>query len=372
MNNVKKIDDVPKRDLRSSETLLTALLDNVLDGIITINEIGDIESFNKAAVKIFGYSEVEAIGQNIKILMPDYHGEHDGCLRNFVTSGRKKIIGLKREVVGRRKDGSTFPVDITVSEMWQGQGRKFIGIVRDITERIKIERMKSEFVSTVSHELRTPLTSIHGSLGLLAGGVGGELPAQAKVLVDIAHKNSEWLILLVNDILDMEKIESGKMEFQPSPVKLMPLLKQALDDNRAYAGQFDVCYELEGELPEVMVNVDANRLMQALANLLSNAAKFSPAGDKVTVAATSNGKRVRVAVSDHGSGIPEAFLDRIFQKFAQADSSDTRKKGGTGLGLSITKAIVEQMGGSIGFDSQPDVLTTFFIEFPVWKETGIF
>lgn len=158
------------------------------------------------------------------------------------------------------------------------------------------------------------------------------------------------------------------MEFSSAPTEVAALLHQSLEGNRAYAEQFKVTYELAGKIPEVMVNVDANRLQQVLANLLSNAAKFSPAGGKVIVAATKTGNRIRVTVSDHGRGIPEQFRIQIFQKFAQADASDTRKKGGTGLGLSITKAIVEKMGGHIGFESQPDVLTTFWVEFPVWQE----
>ncbi len=220
----------------------------------------------------------------------------------------------------------------------------------------------------MSHELRTPLTSIRGALALIAGGVVGELPAAAIPLVDIAHKNSERLILLVNDILDMEKIEAGKMEFNVSPVKLMPLLKQALDGNQAYAEQYKVSYEMESKLPDAMVSVDSNRMMQVFANLLSNAAKYSPAGGKVLVAVERIDRRIRVSVKDNGPGIPDEFKDRIFQKFAQADSSDSRKKGGTGLGLSIAKVIVEQMGGSIWFDSQPNVQTTFYVELPEWIE----
>lgn len=235
----------------------------------------------------------------------------------------------------------------------------------------KLDQLKSEFLSTVSHELRTPLTSIRGSLALIVGGVVGELPASVRPLVEIAHKNSERLILLVNDILDMEKIEAGKMDFHSRPTALQPLLKQALEGNHAYAEQFNVTYELESELPEVMVNVDANRLMQVFANLLSNAAKFSQPGGKVLVAIERMDQRIRVAVKDNGPGISDEFKDRIFQKFAQADSSDTRKKGGTGLGLSITRAIVEQMGGSIGFESAPNVLTTFFVEFPIWQEAVV-
>ncbi len=237
---------------------------------------------------------------------------------------------------------------------------------RSVAEKANLA--KSDFLSIVSHELRTPLTSIRGALALVAGEVVGELPAAVKPLVDIAHKNSERLILLVNDLLDMEKIEAGKMEFNASPVKLMPLLKQALVGNHAYAEQYQVSYELESELPEAMVSVDSNRMMQVFSNLLSNAAKYSPAGGKVLVAVERIGRRIRVAVKDSGPGIPDEFKDRIFQKFAQADSSDARKKGGTGLGLSIAKAIIEQMGGSIGFDSQPNVQTTFYVELPEWFE----
>ena len=345
-----------------------AILDNVLDGIVTISEDGNIESFNKSAEQIFGYARDEVIGQNVKMLMPEpYHDRHDGYLHSFATTGIKRIIGTGRQVVGKRKDGSIFPMDLAVSEMQLGDRKMFTGMVRDITERVKTERMKTEFVSTVSHELRTPLTSIRGSLALLIGGVAGELPAAVKPLIDIAHKNSERLILLVNDILDIEKIEAGKMEFKIAPTRLMPLLRQAIDGNRAYIEQYQASYELAGDLPEVMINIDPNRLMQVLANLLSNAAKFSSPGGKVTITATAADGCVRVEVTDRGSGIPEKFRNRIFQKFAQADSSDTRKKGGTGLGLALAKAIVEQMGGSIGFDSKPNMQTTFFVEFPVWR-----
>jgi len=354
---------------RDDEARMSAILDNILDGIITIGDRGTVESFNQSAEHIFGYIAAEVIGNNVKMLMPEpYHEEHDDYLHNFMSTGIRKIIGSGRQVVGKRKDGTTFPMDLAVSEMELGGKRMFTGIVRDITERVRVERMKSEFISTVSHELRTPLTSIRGSLALVVGGVVGELPVAAKPMLDIAHKNCERLILLVNDILDMEKIEAGKMEFDLQEVKLMPLLKQALDGNRAYAEQFKVSYELESELPEVIVRLDANRLMQVFANLLSNAAKFSPAGGNVSIAVERKGTHIRVAVKDQGSGIPDDFKDKIFQKFAQADSSDTRKKGGTGLGLSITKAIVEQMGGKIDFESQPNVLTTFYFEFPEWHE----
>jgi PAS domain S-box-containing protein len=354
--------------LQNSKNRLVAILDNILDGIITIGETGIIESFNKAAERIFGYEAQQVIGNNVRMLMPEpYYSEHDGYLQQFMESGVRKIIGIGRQVSGLRRDGSIFPMDLAVSVMQVDNKRMFTGIVRDITELVKINLMKSEFISTVSHELRTPLTSIRGSLGLIVGGIAGELPAQAKMLAEVANKNCERLILLVNDILDMEKIESGKMEFVLQPVELIALLGRVLQSNQSYADQFSVHLRLEATISDVTVKVDTNRLQQVLTNLLSNAVKFSPEGENVNVAVSMVDGRVRIAVSDRGCGISEQFRSRIFQKFAQADSSDTRKKGGTGLGLSITRAIVEQMGGKIGFDSEPNVLTTFWVEFPVYS-----
>ncbi|MEO6423425.1 MAG: PAS domain S-box protein [Candidatus Nitrotoga sp.] len=318
---------------------------------------------NAGAQRNLGYSMEDLKGMTALIFEPNLTHEIFEQRIGPLRLGEKDVVTF--EVEHQRKDKSLYPVEICMHLSAKECPPVFVAIIHDITERKKIECMKSEFISTVSHELRTPLTSIRGSLGLVAGGVSGELPPQAKMLVDIAHKNSERLILLVNDILDMEKIEAGKMEIQCNPVELMPLLHQALDANCDYGGQFNVRYELENDLPGILVSVDANRLMQVLANLLSNAAKFTFAGDIVKVSVIVSGKRVRVAVKDHGSGISEQFRSQVFQKFAQGDSSDTRHKGGTGLGLSITRAIIENMGGHIGFNSVPNVLTTFFIEFPV-------
>jgi PAS domain S-box-containing protein len=248
-----------------------------------------------------------------------------------------------------------------------GQPLFMQGIMFDITERKNIDRMKNEFVSTVSHELRTPLTSIRGSLGLIAGGVAGELPAKARTMVDIAYKNSERLIRLINDILDIEKIESGKMIFNPQPVELVPLLEHAIEINRAYGQQFDVTLALESAIADVWVYADSDRLIQALTNLLGNAAKFSPPGARVLLSLTRRAQTLRIAIQDRGPGIPEAFRARLFQKFAQADASDARQKGGTGLGLSITKAIVERMGGQLDVTTEPGIGSTFFIDLPEWS-----
>jgi PAS domain S-box-containing protein len=235
----------------------------------------------------------------------------------------------------------------------------------DITERKHMERMKSEFVSTVSHELRTPLTAISGSLGLITGGVLGQLPEQIMQLISIAHKNSLRLSFLINDLLDMEKLEAGKMHFDMLVQPLMPLIEQALEANRPYGAERRVALMLASGLADACVSVDSQRLMQVLSNLLSNAIKYSPQDGRVEIAVEQRDTVVRVTVCDHGPGIPVEFRARIFQKFAQADSSDTRQKGGTGLGLAITRELVERMGGSIGFDSVAGEGAVFYFEFPL-------
>jgi PAS domain S-box-containing protein len=342
-------------DLSESTERMRAIVETVVDGIITINDRGMIETFNPAAERIFGYRLDEVVGRNVSMLMPDpYHTEHDGYLKNYRDTGVRKIIGIGREVVGKRKDGSVFPIELAVSEMHLSARRMFTGIVRDITERKKVDRMKNEFISTVSHELRTPLTSILGSLGLISGGMAGAIPAQVKGLVDIAHKNSERLVRLINDILDVEKIESGNMKFDLRPQDLMSLVKHAIEANESYAQQYNVRIQVDaGRMDDVSVLADSDRFIQVMTNLLSNAVKFSPAHSVVTVAVFQRPHGVRITISDQGSGIPAEFRDRIFQKFAQADSSDTRKKGGTGLGLSIARAIAQRFGGDLTFESPP-------------------
>lgn len=242
----------------------------------------------------------------------------------------------------------------------------FFSMGTDITELRRIDRMKTEFVSTVSHELRTPLTSIRGSLGLISGGVAGELPAAVKNLVGIAQSNCERLIRLINDILDSEKIESGKLRLDLQVVDLRQLVQQALIANEGFATQHRVELVMRAPDDVLQVRIDADRMTQVLTNLLSNSVKFSPPGSPVEVRLSRSAQRVRAEVVDVGPGIPEEFHSRIFQKFSQADSSDTRQKGGTGLGLNISRALVEKMGGTIGFKSIPGVGTTFFFELPEW------
>lgn len=238
---------------------------------------------------------------------------------------------------------------------------------RRLAERDEMARLKNEFVSTVSHELRTPLTSIAGMLELLDAEVVGALPAEAKEMVSVAYNNSQRLIRLINDILDIEKIESGRMPFDLAPLLLVPLIERAVAETRTFAQGLGISIEMESRIKEATALVDPDRLIQILTNLVSNAAKFSPQGEAVLVTLDRTDDRLRVSVADRGPGIPESFRSRVFEKFAQADGSDSRRLAGTGLGLAIVKKIVEHLDGTVCFDTEIGRGTTFHVDLPEWK-----
>ena len=350
---------------REKETRLQAIVESAGDAIITIDEKGCIKTFNPAASRIFGYGVESLNGQHAGQLFAQACRARIGIhMRDLLAHGLKSETQSRMEVMGQRADGNAFEAEMVVCQIQVEGQREFVGIVRDISEGKKIERMKNEFVSTVSHELRTPLTSIQGSLGLLIGGAVGEIPAPARQLLGIAHNNCERLVRLINDILDVEKIESGHIHFNMGLYALMPLVHQAIEATQPFAMQFQVTFKLQlpdSEAP-LCVLADPDRLVQVIVNLLSNAAKFSPAGGTVDVIVKAHGASIRLSVIDRGCGIAQEFRGRIFQKFAQADASDSRQKSGTGLGLSISKAIVEKLGGRIDFESQDGLGSEFFVD----------
>ncbi|MBL6931726.1 MAG: CHASE domain-containing protein [Rhodospirillales bacterium] len=347
------------------ESRISVVLDTVVDGIVTIDDRATIESFNPAAATIFGYTVEEMMGENLGLLMAEpYRSMHESYAKKFQETGNISIVGRTQEIIGARKDGSTFPMEMAIGEMRIGAKRMFTGIFRDITDRKQAEKSKADFVSTVSHELRTPLTSIKGALGLIRSNTAGELPDSLKSMFEIAYSNSDRLVRLINDILDVEKISAGKMEYQMGSLDLIDLLEQSVAENKGFGDENGVRFNLTMEVGNSKINGDPGRLMQVFANLLSNAAKFSPENEIVKIELTQHGQWQRISVRDNGPGIPEDFRDKIFERFSQADSSDTRQKGGTGLGLNISKSIVEAHGGMISFETEIGKGTTFILYLP--------
>jgi len=362
-----------------------SILNSANFSIIATDVDGTIISFNRAAERMLGYRADEVIGKCTPLifhdpeelaLVADDLQDETGIevtpdFRLAIALARRRMP--EREWTYIRKDGSRFPVLISVTEMTDDQGASIgiLGMGLDITERKHIERMRDEFISTVSHELRTPLTSIRGSLGLLIGNVFGQMPEQAKSLVEIAGRNADRLLHLINDILDVNKIESGKMTFNFEPVQLSDLLQQAIEQNQSYGEQFRVKLQLTGSIPRVSIYADMHRLMQVMSNLLSNAVKFSAEDSEVNIDANTFNNFVRISVTDHGQGIAPEFRQKVFEKFTQADASDSRHTGGTGLGLNIARAIVEQHGGKLDYVSQPGIGSSFYFDLPIHDQTAI-
>ncbi|MFN3817070.1 CHASE3 domain-containing protein [Brevundimonas sp.] len=342
----------------------SATLDSAFDAIVTLNPSGSIETLNPAAERMFGWSAGEVGRRDVSLLIDVAANGQGSFLDRLDASQGALDDGLLRELTGKRKDGGAFPADVALGAMDLPTGRHVVAVIRDVTERRRVEEMKDAFVSTVSHELRTPLTSIAGSLGLLAGGAGGELPDKAARLIGIAHSNSQRLVRLINDILDVEKMASGQLVMAMAPLNLREIAARSIEGVRGYADQLGVALVLTdgGAAP---VRGDADRLIQVVTNLLSNAAKFSPAGGEVTVTVNPETRIARLSVIDRGPGIPEAFRARIFGKFAQADSTDTRAKGGTGLGLAIAREIAERHGGRLWFESVEGEGATFHLDLPL-------
>jgi PAS domain S-box-containing protein len=337
---------------------LSAILENAAEAILIFDQQGHLERANPAASRLFGYDAAALLHQPLELLLPALQGQ--------IESQLNALLGSNIEVQGQHADSHPLQLEISLSRFELPGRELYICLLRDIAARKHVEQLKNEFISTVSHELRTPLTSIKGSLGLLAAGVFGQLPAPAQELVDIAQSNSERLVSLVNDILDIEKLEFGQSQLQLTPTNLNPVLQQALAQNQGYADSFNVRLHLDSHLPEsLMVAIDSLRLQQVLSNLISNAVKFSPAQGQVEISAHLVADQVEVAVHDHGLGIADEFRSRIFEKFAQADGSNTRTRGGTGLGLSICKTLMERMHGEIGYHSVLGQGSTFYFRLPL-------
>lgn len=353
-------------EIEAQRTRLQAIIANAPIAIAVFDRAERLMVRNELYVQLAAESEVDVpIGAHVSDLML-------ASIRKAVADPVRQQEILQDQLAEFRDPSShiaerTFVVDGKIREIHSsslpdgGTIRFFV----DVTESRRVERMKTEFVSTVSHELRTPLTAIAGSLGLLAGGVAGALPDKARNLILMARSNSDRLVRLVSDILDMEKIESGRLEFRIKTQPLAPILRHAVENNAAYAEKFGAGLECIILAEDALAQVDEDRLHQVITNLLSNAAKFSPQGGIVRASLGNGpGDRWRIEIADQGPGIPETFRAHVFEPFAQADGTDARRLGGTGLGLSISKRIVERLGGAMSFETETDRGTRFFVDLP--------
>lgn len=362
-----------QESLRLSEERWAFALEGSGDGVWDWDIAKDEILLSKRWKTMLGYEEHE-IGNQINEWFSRIHpDDFISVMENVKANMDGRLSNSSNEHRVQCKDGGFLWIlerGMVVQRDDQGQALRMVGTSTDISERRQIERMKSEFISTVSHELRTPLTAIRGSLGLLEGGVLGELPPKALNLIKIANESCQRLVFLVNDILDMDKLEAGKMLILSEKINLIEIVKQAIEANSAFAATYHVSFQLSQprDLIQAIVKSDSNRLMQVLTNLLSNATKFSTRDGTVEIRILSEGSFFRVEVVDHGIGIPDEFKHRIFGAFSQAGNVNTRQQGGTGLGLNICKKLVVLMGGEIGYISEVGVGTTFWFTVPVWTE----
>lgn len=368
----------------SQITYTSTLLNSVLEAatevsIIATDAQGIITIFNRGAERLLGYQAEELVGKKTPVLLHD-PGELASRSQELSEALGSPVAGFQTLVARAsqgeaeisdctyiHKDGHPVPVSLIVTAITDSERNisGYVCMAIDITERRRMDNLKDEFISTVSHELRTPLTSIAGSLALIVSGKVGEVPESMSHMLSIAESNSKRLTLLVNDLLDFQKIASGSLDFTLKRHTLPGLIREAIDQNQPYTGDRNIVIVADEPIPDVEIKVDRGRLMQALSNLLSNAIKYSPDGGVVRIRGMATPVAATLSVIDQGPGVPTHFHKKIFSKFAQADASDTRQKGGTGLGLAITRELVEHMGGYIHFDSAPGQETAFHITLPL-------
>ncbi len=351
--------------VQENEQRIHAIIESAQDPFIGIDFDGRISDWNTQAQRMFGWKREEVLGRPFaETLLAERHaGTTRAALQHFLTQGDTPFIGQTMERVMVTRDGSEIPVEVKIGLVNTGKLRLFSAFVQDISRRKEIERLKNEFISTVSHELRTPMTAIYASLSLLDSGMAGALPDDAQKLIGISSKSCERLIRLINDVLDVEKLQSGQMEYDMERQPLRPLVEQAISDTGAFAAELGVRIEFAAGA-DPLVLADADRIVQVSVNLLSNAAKFSPPEGTVSVSLDVVDGMARVCVIDLGAGVPAGFRERAFERFAQADGSDRRQKGGTGLGLNICRSIVQAHHGRIDFASVPG-RTEFFFQLPL-------
>lgn len=351
--------ELVRQQVRKQTMELRAILENAADAILIFTDKGKIELANPAAQKLFNGSQTEIVNAHVLDILPSF--------KSLELEELERDFGENIECFGLTLAGENLELEIGLSHYYILNRHRYICLLRNISDRKQVERLKSEFLATVSHELRTPLTSIKGTLELIRIGVVGEVSKECNELINISLQNADRLNVLINDILDAEKLKSGQVGLDLTEHLLVPFLHEAIIHFQGFADKYKVNLSLNVQdlAPDTLVKIDKLRLHQVMANLLSNAIKFSPQGEEVHVVVETHGHEVRINVIDRGQGIPESFRNKVFQRFAQVDSSDRRQSGGAGLGLSICKTLIERMSGRVDFVSTVGKGSTFFIDLPI-------
>jgi PAS domain S-box-containing protein len=369
------------KELQESEERLRIIMDGTVDGIIVIDGAGVVESFSRSAARMFGYEAPEIIGTKIDVLMPEPYGSrHGDYISRYLTTGEARILGKEREVRGQRKDGSTFTMEIAVSEVGFGGNRLFTALVRDITERKRVEqdlisawkaadaanRAKSEFLSSMSHELRTPLNAILGFAQLQRDYSDQPLSDEQRVSIEQILEAGQHLLTLIDDVLDLSKIESGNIELLLGPFDPAQLIQESLKLVTPIADKRGVSLVVERSTPPgVQAMADSSRLKQVLLNLLSNAVKYNREGGTVTLdVVVTDANMLCISISDTGMGIPADKHDEVFRPFSRLGMEASTIEG-TGVGLTISRQLIESMDGSLDFQSTIDEGSTFWFEVPI-------
>lgn len=338
-----------------------AILDGAFDGIITLNKQGVITSFNHSAEVIFGYRANQIIGSSLLKLLPK---RTPANAEQNPMKELSEILDIGQEMIGLRKNGKEFEMELALSAISSEADEAYVGVIRDISDRKHNDKLKNEFIATVSHELRTPLTSISASLAIIESGSLGTLPDKVNSLIKIAKQNSLRLQNLINNLLDMDRLLTGQIEFEYKNIDSVNLIQKCIKDSQYSAEKHNVTFQIISAEENCNIYADEERTQQVINHLLSNAAKFSHPYSTVDLSISKKNDFVKIVVTDYGPGIAPDFKTNIFKIFTQADSSSSRQKDGSGLSLTISKELVEKMGGKIGFTSNLGQGSSFYIELP--------
>jgi PAS domain S-box-containing protein len=345
--------------LKESEARTRSLIENMPVGVVTIEESGTIESINPRTEKIFGYSFDELFGDHLTAL---FNLPPEMTREQFTLMIQQKVLGKTATFESRRKSGEVFPIEMELTEFDSIDGKRYLAIIQDITERAKAEQFKQELIAMVSHDLRSPLTSVQGVITLLGRGMYGQLNDTGDKRVRSAEQSISRLIHLIDDMLDLERMEAGRLQFNCETVALSSIIDRSIELVYDFAQQSQIHFDVPAHAHNLYV--DEDRMIQVLVNLLANAIKFSPKGSTITISAQSvEPDQVEVCVSDKGPGIAPEYLEFIFDRFAQVEGGSPTHKG-TGLGLAICRAIIEGHEGSIGVHSQVGQGASFWVRLP--------